>query len=313
MNKQRVFVTGGAGFLGASIIRQLLSDGCEVMAAKRTQTNTFRCKDFFDKVIWVDTMSSSYQQTVIDFNPDVIIHAAWAGVSSKERADWGIQMSNFQMLADILKISEQTLVKKIIILGSQAEYGAIAETVDENYPVMPNDAYATCKLASQKIIETFCGQKGIDWYWLRVFSVFGPTEAGNWFIPWVIGNQLKNTDIDLTGCEQEYDYLFIDDFAVMVSNMVNVSKSIPGIYNICSGKTVKLKTITEIICKCIGGKGKLNYGTIPYRPNQSMKISGDNSKYNVTFGKIKVTDIDYAIKQTISYYKERDISNNTAK
>lgn len=310
INEQtKVFITGGAGFLGSAIIARLLKGNCAVIATKRTHTNLFRCEDFGDRVKWVDTSNQYFCEQVIEFNPDIIIHAAWSGVTSKARVDWATQLSNFEFLSNILSISEKSDVKKMILLGSQAEYGVINELVDESYPVQANDAYSACKLGSQKIVETFCKQHGIDWYWLRVFSVFGPAEADNWFIPWLINAQLGNTDIDLTLCQQQYDYLFIDDFANMISNILSAKKSLSGVYNICSGRTVPLKAMVEQIHNYINGKGKLNFGALPYRANQSMKIAGNNSKYNSNFGEIQLTELSYAIAKTISYYSERFISN----
>jgi hypothetical protein len=74
---------------------------------------------------------------------------------------------------------------------------------------------------------------------------------------------------------------------------------------------VKLKAITDIICNIVSSKAKLNYGAIPYRTNQSMKISGDNSKYNATFGELRLTDINDAIAQTISFYREQLIISDS--
>ncbi|MEO6524902.1 MAG: NAD(P)-dependent oxidoreductase [Mucilaginibacter sp.] len=304
MAKQKAYITGGSGFLGSAIMTSLLKNNFEVMAARRPQTDLFRCIAFQDQVTWVDTSNDRYKEEVILFKPDIIVHAAWTGVSSKERVDWVPQLKNFDLLGDVLEISKKVNLKKLLILGSQAEYGAIDGRVNENHPVNGTDAYAVCKQASQKIIENFCNQNNIDWYWLRVFSVFGPGEALNWFIPWVITNQLNDTDCDLTLCEQEYDYLFVNDFVAMVVNIVTSVNSSSGIFNICSGQTIALKKIVEQISQSIAGKGKVNYGAIAYRPNQIMEISGDNSKYNATFGKLKQTDLHSALADTITYYKK---------
>lgn len=309
MSNKRIFVTGGAGFLGSAVMAYLVNNNYQVIAAKRTATNLFRCEAYKNQVKWVDTTDDTFKEQVIAFKPDVILHAAWSGVSSKERADWSVQLKNFELLSDILEISNKVGLKKLLVLGSQAEYGTIHSKVDEEYPVNALDAYSSCKLASQKIIETFCRQNSIDWYWLRVFSVFGPGEAPNWFIPWIINSQLSQTDCDLTLCEQRYDYLYIDDFVTMITKMLNPEIGSSGIYNICSGQSIQLKTIVEHIQKNISSNSKINFGALPYRANQSMQISGDNSKYNATFGAVKHTSLENAIAHTIEYYKREYTGN----
>ncbi|MBW4889893.1 NAD(P)-dependent oxidoreductase [Mucilaginibacter sp. HMF5004] len=311
MGKKRVFITGGAGFLGSAVMAHLVANNYQIMGAMRSSTDLYRCKSFSNHVEWVDTGAADYKNKVIAFKPTVVIHAAWTGVTAKDRLEWPMQLQNFNLLGDILDIARQVKLEKLLVFGSQAEYGVIDTKVDEDHISTATDAYAITKIAMQNIIKTFCELNSIKWYWLRVFSVFGPGEAENWFIPWVITNQLNNKDLDLTLCEQRYDYLYIDDFATMITKVVGAD-AVSGIYNISSGKVTPLRAIVEQIEKGIKSKGKINYGAIPYRPNQSMEISGDNSKYNATFGDIKQTDIGIALAKTVSYYKDQYISSNNS-
>jgi len=296
--------------LGSAIVAYLVKNNYEVIAIKRPGTNLFRCDAFYNEVTWVDTSNASYKTKVIEFGPSIIVHAAWSGVSSQERLEWIKQLQNFDLLADVFEIADKVALKKLLVLGSQAEYGKINTPVDETYPVDPQDAYATCKLAMQNIVKNFCDQRSINWYWLRVFSVFGPGEAENWFLPQVIINQLNNRDTDLTLCEQQYDYLYIDDLAEMVINIVKAVDKKSGIFNVCSGKPQALKTIVEYIKSIIGGSGKINYGALPYRVGQSMQIGGNNNKYNTIFGEVKKTELSLAISQTVAYYKGQYINKD---
>jgi len=307
MDKKKIFITGGTGFLGSAVLKYLVKNNYEIMATMRTETDMFRFKTFSDEVKWINTDDENYKKQIIAFEPTIIFHAAWSGVTSSDRNDWSKQIQNFQLLADILDIANNVKLEKILVLGSQSEYGNVHTRVNENHP---REAYAVSKNAMQNIIEKYCNQYNIEWYWLRVFSVFGPGETKNWFIPWVIVNQLKNNDTNLTLCEQQYDYLYISDFVKMIIQIINATKSASGIYNICSGNSTILKTIVEYIKQCIGSSAKINYGAIPYRPNQSMQITGDNSKYNINFGRVDLTEFEHAMNLTISYYKEQYLSDN---
>lgn len=304
MDKSKVFITGATGFLGAAILADLLKKGYEVLAAKRSTSNTYRCESFLSKINWVDTDDAQYTNKVINFNPAVILHAAWNGVAAKDRTNWQQQLQNFSLISDLLIIAQQVNIKKIIVLGSQAEYGNIDTKVDESFPDKGLDAYASCKRSVKTIIKSFCQQNNIDWYWLRVFSVFGPGEEQNWFIPWVIINQLKGVDSNLTPCEQLYDYLFIEDFTAMITQIISSAKSASGIYNICSGNPVTLKEVAESIHEQVGYNAKLNFGAISYRPNQSMYIAGDNSKYERIFGKVANLGLQEGLQKTIKHYKD---------
>lgn len=305
MAKQKVYITGATGFLGSAVLAKLVTEGYEVLAAKRTTSSLAKCEAVADKVKWVNLDSADYITEVVAFQPDTIFHAAWAGVIAKERADWQLQLQNFTLVKDLLLIAQQTATQKIIVLGSQAEYGTISTKVDETYPADGADAYAACKKAVCGIIKDFCQQKGLDWYWLRIFSVFGPGEEANWFIPWIITNQLNSAESNLTLCEQKYDYLYVTDFAAMIETIIAAEQSASGIYNISSGTPVSLRLVAETIQEKAGYNAVLNFGAVPYRAGQSMCIAGDNIKFRSTFGEIALLDLPDGLQRTIQYYKER--------
>jgi len=299
---RKVLITGATGFLGSAIVSKLAGD-YNILAVKRRNSDTWRCLAYEKYLKWIDLDDDFFKEKVIEFAPEMIIHAAWAGVYSKYRADWDSQMSNFELLRIIIDISSNVKVKKIIGLGSLAEYGVIDGVVNEGAVTGPDSPYGVCKVAQQQIISAFCKENNIDWYWFRVFSIFGPKEGHNWFIPSTVLKLLKNIDCDLTLCKQKYDYLFIDDFSKMVMNAVASNKGNSGIYNLSSGNSIMLLDIVKYLKAKLNSTAALNFGAIPYRDNQQMHIVGDNKKFTESFGAINFTDLETALDKTIGYYK----------
>ncbi len=303
MSSRSIFITGASGFLGSGLLAKMVADNYTIMASRRFETNDWRCKEFSEHIKWVNADDPNFIQEVTDFNPDIIVHSAWSGVTAAERENWNLQLTNFKLLGDLITIAQKANVQKFIVLGSQAEYGKVEGKIDEAIPDNPGNAYAACKIAAKQLLKAFCEQNGITWYWLRVFSVFGPKESSNWFIPSIILNQLNKVDIDLTPGEQKYDYLYIEDFAAMIQRLLSSENSVSGIYNICSGKPVALKGLAEGIKDAVGSGAKLNFGALPYRAGQPMLIEGDNTKFNSTFGATQLTNLGEAIKNTVAYYR----------
>lgn len=302
MNKSKILLTGASGFLGSHIVETLKDAGCQLLLTKRNKSNLWRCTSFINGVKWTDTDSDNFEIDVCKFSPDVIIHAAWDGVAAKNRDEWHTQVDNLSYLQHLLNIAAKTGVKKIIGVGSQAEYGRFDGFVNEEYPTNPTSAYAAYKVASQVIIKTFCEENNIKWYWFRLFSCFGERESENWLIPATIKNMMFNDNMDVTAGEQQYAYSYVKDVArIFLSAIENDAEN--GIYNIGADKLHSIKELLLMIKEYLNPHFKLNFGALPYRRNQSMVNGSVNTKTTNSFGHVSVSNFKEKLIQTIDYYK----------
>lgn len=300
----RVFLTGATGFIGSHIAEMLLVQGFSLAALRRGTSDLWRCSEFEDQITWIT--EDLLESDLTSFQPQIIMHFAWEGINSRDRENWEVQFSNFQLLAKLITLSKKLPLTKFIALGSQAEYGSIEGRTDESMIPKPNNAYAITKVAAQKAIEMACQANGISWYWLRVYSVFGPKEDKKWFLPMIIDNLLHNSPCQLTPCEQQYDYLYVKDLAAMILKVLINTQDHSGIYNVCSGYNRSLKSIVLEINNIIDSKSAINFGAVPYRENQSMHIEGSNELFQRTFGTYFISDLSSCLDETINYYKSHN-------
>lgn len=305
LNMKTVLITGGTGFLGSHIIEELLSQKYEVIALKRSSSNLSRCMNFVDKVRWIccDNIEDA-EQEILNSHANLLIHAAWNGVKASDRDNWVEQEKNLSFLSALLEIVKKANITKIIALGSQAEYGNFEGVIDETHNCNPNSAYGANKVCASTIIKSFAEQNNISWYWIRIFSVYGPREERNWLIPATINNLLNLETMNLTPCEQRYDYLYTKDFANGILSVVNDGASKSGIYNMSSGQSIKIKDIlTYIENKIAPKKNLLKIGALPYRLNQVMYMEGNSDKFFKAFNFIPTYNITQGLDETINYYK----------
>jgi len=298
----RILITGATGFLGSEIAAGIGKDN-ELIALKRRNSDLSRWTDAGLQPTCID-LEGDWKSEAINWKPDIIVHSAWIGVEATERDDWGTQIKNIQFLSDILDVAAKSNVKKLISMGSQAEYGYIDTVVKENAPLEPNTAYGAIKVAASQIVKTFCIQHNIDWYWLRLFSFFGEGESENWLIPSVIKKMLNEEEVNMTEGKQQYAYLYVKDLSVAVQQIIKTTGN-SGIYNISSGAAITLKALVENIRELLGVKSRLNFGAIPYRQGQSMLIQGDATKFNELIGTFEKTTFDTALMDTVNYYQTK--------
>lgn len=287
MKKHTIVITGVNGFIGANIAIHFLENGYKVIGLVRSASNLSRCKAFAENkgftLLHYDDVNLAEQ--LKEHTDLVLIHTAWQGVTAQERMDWGIQFKNLELGFKLLQLARECSFSKIIGLGSQAEYGSFEGRVDENYPCNPNTAYGLHKHMLSQMWSRFCEEQNMQWYWLRLFSVYGLMEDEHWFITNLITRLQKNEDIALTAGEQQYDYLFVEDLAKNIEALINANgQTTSGVYNLSANQSVKLKEVAGMVEELIPSTGELLFGKIPYRENQIMHMEGNSEKFKTVFG-----------------------------
>jgi nucleoside-diphosphate-sugar epimerase len=302
MNK--ILITGISGFIGSHIAELLIKNNFLVIGLKRKNSNLWRCQEFKDNITWVEIDDEQhYKDTLTSHGFDVLIHCAWMGVEANDRYLWELQARNFNFLSELLEISKKASVKKVIILGSQSEYGKFEGNISESHVPNPIHAYGAVKLSCLELTKYFSNINNINWVWLRIFSLFGEKEGNTWLIPNTINAIKNNSKLELTLGEQKYAYLYIKDFAEIILRIVEKNIN-SGIYNVSSNKTTSIKSIINKIKDNVNPLFELKFGTIDYRQNQSMHIEGNIQKLENQIGNIHFTDFEFALNNTINFYKK---------
>jgi NAD dependent epimerase/dehydratase family. len=279
MNK--IFLTGATGFIGSYIADELCKIGYDILAAKRQSSSMKNCAFFVDKVQWINTDIQGWEEEVVEFTPECIIHSAWIGVQAKDRDNKVLQEKNFSLFQSILNIAKVSKTKKIIAFGSQAEYGYLNSVVSEEKECLPQFAYGKTKLQVMNMLKTFAEQNNVKWYWLRVFSVRGEREGQNWLLP-SFEHKLKDPEqkeMDFTLGEQCYSYLSCETLAWWVSKIVKKIDGKSGIYNFSAQGAKPIRQILTQIRDSQRPDFKLNFGALPTRKGQSTIIEGKMDKF----------------------------------
>ena len=286
----RIFITGATGFLGSNLVESLTQYGFKLLCLKRSFSNIRKFKSRRN-IQWVDMDDESdWKGKVRMFNPEIVIHAAWIGVSVEERADELMQISNIRLIKDILDVSRDA--RKFIGFGSQDEYGYIDGVVDENMPLHPMTPYGKIKMRCSEIVRSFCVERGISWYWMRIFSVYGRGNR-NSVIQQVVEKMATDTTMNVTLGEQQYAFLHISDFCRAVYSVVIHEEADSGIYNISS----RMRDLFFQIRRIYNPKFTFRFGAMPYRPNQPMLLLGNSSKFIERFGPFERVDLSYGLEQ----------------
>jgi nucleoside-diphosphate-sugar epimerase len=295
----KILITGATGFLGYHLTRICVQKGHIVACLRRNNSHSLFDAATEHKIRWITVGETYWKQDLGLFEPEVLIHAAWGGVSADGRNDSAIQHANVDMTREILRLAPYN---QVIMLGSQDEYGRIDTRVDESHPLQPLSEYAKAKIQCCKMLEDFGRRSGAEWQWIRIFSIYGEQQKSCWLIPSVIDKCLRGeTSMQTTPGEQLYSYLYSTDFAEAVESVVGTTDK-SGIYNLSSAHPTPLKDLFLLIRRLSGADIDFQ-PSLPYRDNQSMMILGNSDKFIRAFGPFEHTSLREGLTNVITEMK----------
>ena len=153
--------------------------------------------------------------------------------------------------------------KRIITVGSQAEYGITTGCVEENYVCKPNTQYGIYKYKLFEETFQLCVKKGIQYKAPRIFSVYGPNDNEETLVMSCINKMVVGKPCYLTMCNQEWDYLFVDD-AVEALIALTERECMDGVYNLGSGDCRLLKEYVYEMKAILNSKSEIVFGAVSY-------------------------------------------------
>jgi len=311
-----ILVTGGAGFIGSTLIDKLLLDNHTIVSIDNYDP-------FYDKKLKLLNQRKHFGHVNfhfieadirdIDVLPipipiDCIIHiAAKAGVlqsiaNAKEYFD-----VNVNGTLCLLEFAKKNGIRQFIFASSSSVYG-----INKNVPwteneldLQPISPYASSKLACEKIGFTYSHLYNIRFIALRFFTVYGPRQRPDLAIHKFFNNILANQAIEVYGDgSTKRDYTYIDDLVSGVMASIDYDKSPFEIINLGNHKTIQLKDLIDAIGAIAQRKPILIYkeeqhGDVP-------QTFANIDKSNLLFNYNPKTALSDGLQHQLDWMKQAD-------
>ena len=303
-NNTKILVTGGAGFVGKSLVPKLINLGADVFIPRSTEfdlRNESDVKNLFEKA-----------------KPEIVIHLAvhGGGIGYMRKYPGQIYYDNILINTYVAHYSLKSGAKKFVGVGTVCEYPKYTpspfkeDDLWNGYPEETNAPYGLAKKMLLVQSQAYHVEYGFNGIHLLLANLYGPNDnfhpEHSHVIPGLISKMLSakingepTVEVWGTGAASR-EFLYVDDAAegiLLAAEKYNNTDPV----NIGTGHEITINELVSLIAKLIDFDGKIVWNTT--QPNGQPKRRLDISRAKNEFGFEAKTGLEEGLAKTIAWYK----------
>jgi GDP-L-fucose synthase len=305
LEMKRVVVTGGAGFLGSYVVRELQKAGCSQIVVPRSKEY-----DLCDM--------SGVQRLYADAHPDIVIHLAArvGGIGANRENPGKFFYDNLMMGVQMIEVGRQIGLEKFVCLGTVCAYPKHTsvpfheEDLWNGYPEETNAPYGIAKKALLVQLQSYRQQYGYNGIYLLPVNLYGPGDnfdpASSHVIPALIKKcvdavQSGSPSIDVWGTgSASREFLYVADAAraiVLATKRYNDAEPV----NIGAHREITIRELVTLIAELTGFEGEIRWDAT--KPDGQPRRCLDTTRARELFGFAATTDFREGLRETIDWYR----------
>ena len=251
----KIFITGGAGFIGAHTARTLSDMGEKVIAF-----DSFSNYEFPTSPTLIENIEyrlhhllqnieiirgklghkAALQRHLREILPEYVIHLAAlpnaaTALHQTEEAFQAIVASTVNLLEAVCEVKG---IRKFVYVSSSMIYGDFTKVpTPENAEKNPKEIYGGMKLAAEILVKVFCGKFAIPYAIVRPSAVYGPTNTNRSVLKIFVEQAVRGEPITVINPETTFlDFTYVKDLARGLALVTNSSEAVSGEFNLTYGK-----------------------------------------------------------------------------
>ena len=270
-------ITGATSMIGAALAAECVKNEIAVIAFVRKNSRKLDRLPDSPLVRLIEAELDDLGRLAHAQDPlpkaDVFYHLGWA-TGHANRGNVRLQEDNIQYTLDAVDLAARMECRRFIGAGSQAEYGVPNETLTAETAAKPLTPYGISKLAAGALSRAACGQRGMEHIWIRVLSIYGGNDKPDTLISQLVRRARNNEPMELSGCEQTWDYLYESDAgrAFLETGRSGISGKT---YVLGSGTGKVLRAYVDAVAAMVNESWQPEFGKKPYGAASPMHLQAD--------------------------------------
>jgi UDP-glucose 4-epimerase len=314
---RRVLVTGGLGFIGSNLTRQLVELGADVRLVDAMIPdyggNRFNIAGIEDRIrVEIADLRDEAAMTRAVRDREIVFNLAGQVSHIDSMRDPYTDLDiNCRAQLSLLEACRGCHASiRVLFAGTRQIYGRPERLpVDEAHPVRPTDVNGVNKAAGESYHLLYNNVFGVRACSLRLTNIYGPRQLikhnRQGFIGWFIRLALEDREIQVFGDgSQLRDFVFVDDAADAFLRAGATDACDGGVFNVGGPEAISHKELVELLID-VAGSGSVRY--VPWPPEKQQIDIGsfysDSSKFRNTTGWTPSVALREGLARTVAFYR----------
>ena len=310
LNGARVLVTGGAGFVGSSLVRALIEADAGVVALDNFLSGRpENLAELSDRITLVkgDVLDREQLGSVFrDHAPTHVFHLVGdTFVPSAYHHPLRFLKVNTEGTLNVLEAVRDFGVDRMLYVSSTEVYGrAGSEPISETQPIDPVNTYAVTKLAADRLCHTFHVEHGVPVVIARIFNCYGPRETQPYVVPEIIRQLALGPVVQLGNRLAARDFTYVDDTARGI--MAVMSSDLPdgAPVHVGSGRLAGLDEVVRLCGDAMGWeKVEIEWDPRRERAADIDAFHADTTRLRDATGWAPRVGLEEGLRRTVDWFR----------
>jgi UDP-glucose 4-epimerase len=315
LSNKRILITGGAGFIGSTLIGLLVADN-DIVVYDNFRRNALAGRPYENhkrlQLVHGDILDSSKLQKAMAGAHLVVHCAAVAGIDTVIKRPTETMRINMLGTANVLEAAREIAgIERVINFSTSEVFGRSAFRADEaNLTEIgavgeARWTYAVSKLAAEHLANAYYQEFGLPVVTLRPFNVYGPGQVGEGALRTFILRALKNEEIEIHGDgNQIRAWCYIDDFIEGLMSSMTHPRAIGESFNIGNSRAVvTVFGLAQTVVRVLNSKSPIRFTNKTYADVELRVPSVKKARELIGF-EAKV-DLEEGLLRTAEYYRNQ--------
>jgi UDP-glucose 4-epimerase len=313
IKNKTIFITGGAGFIGSTLIGRIIDDN-RVVVYDNLSRNSLKDRAFKDHsnltVIQGDILDYPSLEKAMGA-PDIVVHcAAIAGIDTVIKSPVNTMRVNMIGSANVLEAASKLSHCERVLCFSTSEvfgqYGFRSRETDTTVMGSVGEArwtYAVSKLAEEHLAVAYHQERKLPATVVRPFNIYGPGQVGEGALRAFIQRAINNEPIEIHGDgTQIRAWCYVDDMVDGVLCALTHPKAVGESFNIGNIRAVTtIYGLANTVIRVLGSKSKVSFTRKDYVDIELRVPSVQKARELIDF-EAKV-DLEEGVLKTAEFYR----------